>query len=243
MYHIIYKTTNILNNRYYIGLHSTNRLDDGYFGSGSILCKAIKKYGKSNFVREVLYYCNNREELIEKEKEIVTQQLIDSDHKCYNRYPGGSGVGFGDKNPFYGKKHSESLKRRFSEELILSGSRRGVNNSFFGKKHSEEYKRKSSDRQIGITGTPGLYASMLKQTKGWWITPNACFMSSRDAAKHLGISESSIKKRCGSDNIKIVIKNYQTPEELVGKTWKEHGFGYISYTEINLKRNSESLLT
>jgi hypothetical protein len=46
MNYFIYKTTNLLNGKYYIGMHVTNQIDDGYLGSGKYLNNAIKKYGK-----------------------------------------------------------------------------------------------------------------------------------------------------------------------------------------------------
>ena len=58
-YHIIYKTTNIINNKVYIGYHGTNEIEDGYLGSGYDLKQAFKKYGKSNFQREVLFIFDN----------------------------------------------------------------------------------------------------------------------------------------------------------------------------------------
>lgn len=55
---IIYKTTNLLNGKIYVGQHYTSA-DDGYLGSGKILKSAINKYGKENFIRETLEYCNS----------------------------------------------------------------------------------------------------------------------------------------------------------------------------------------
>lgn len=63
---IIYKTTNLINNKIYIGKDKNN--NPKYFGSGKILKLAIKKYGIKNFKKEILEYCNTIEELDEREK-------------------------------------------------------------------------------------------------------------------------------------------------------------------------------
>ena len=48
-YHFLYKTTNLINNKYYYCVHSTKNLNDGYLGSGKYLKRSINKYGKENF--------------------------------------------------------------------------------------------------------------------------------------------------------------------------------------------------
>ena len=53
---IVYKTSNLINNHYYIGVHKQSGTSfDGYYGSGVGLKRAIEKYGKKNFVRETLF--------------------------------------------------------------------------------------------------------------------------------------------------------------------------------------------
>lgn len=87
-YHYIYKTTNILNENFYIGKHSTDVIEDGYIGSGLILRRAIEKYGKENFSREILQFCIDEVDLNEAEKKILTIETI-TDPKCYNIALGG----------------------------------------------------------------------------------------------------------------------------------------------------------
>lgn len=62
-YYGIYRITNLLNGKMYIGKHRTNNLDDGYMGSGRIIKNAIRKYGVDNFRKEWLMFCEDEEEM------------------------------------------------------------------------------------------------------------------------------------------------------------------------------------
>ena len=88
LYHYLYKITNLVNNKYYYGIHSTGKLNDNYMGSGKLLHKAYDKYGKDNFKKEIISFVNNRKELVQLEKYIINENLI-RDQKCYNMVLGG----------------------------------------------------------------------------------------------------------------------------------------------------------
>ncbi len=51
--HFIYRTTRNVDGRYYIGMHSTDDLNDGYMGSGIKITRSLKKYGKENHKFEI----------------------------------------------------------------------------------------------------------------------------------------------------------------------------------------------
>ena len=87
-YHYLYKITNIINDHFYYGVHTTNNIYDNYIGSGTRLHKAYKKYGINNFKKEILQYFETEEEMFQKEFEIVNNDLIKNDN-CYNIVIGG----------------------------------------------------------------------------------------------------------------------------------------------------------
>jgi hypothetical protein len=87
-YFIVYKTINLKNDKFYIGVHETHNLDDGYLGSGKILRNSVYYHGKENFKREILEFCENKKSMYEKEKELVTEELINNP-KCMNLVIGG----------------------------------------------------------------------------------------------------------------------------------------------------------
>lgn len=89
MYYFIYKTTNKINQKYYYGAHSTENINDGYLGSGVSLKKAILKYGKENFSREIVEFCHDNEEMYLKEEKIVSEHYRND--QCYNMNVGGRG--------------------------------------------------------------------------------------------------------------------------------------------------------
>ena len=87
MFYTIYRTTNTVNGKYYIGKHQTKNLDDGYMGSGKLLRSAIKKYGADNFHKEILHVVQTEKEMDLLEKILaVTDQEIN-----YNLCEGGNG--------------------------------------------------------------------------------------------------------------------------------------------------------
>lgn len=89
--YIVYKTTNKVNGKFYIGVHRTdNPSKIDYYGSGKLLLQAIDKYGSENFTRETLFIFEESSEAFEKERELLTEDLLDSDD-CYNLKKGGDG--------------------------------------------------------------------------------------------------------------------------------------------------------
>ena len=94
MKHYIYKTTNLINGKTYIGKHSSQNIEtDNYLGSGKILKKAIKKYGRQNFKKQVLHVFSIEEQAYLKQKDIVDQQFL-SRKDTYNITLGGRGSWF-----------------------------------------------------------------------------------------------------------------------------------------------------
>jgi len=121
----VYRTTNLLNNCMYIGVHKTLDPNDGYLGSGKIIKQAIEKDGKENFKKEVLFIYKNLTEAYEKEKELVNQDYvmridtynlatggcISPDHTGDRSYPKG------DKHHMWGKKASTESNLKRSQTL------------------------------------------------------------------------------------------------------------------------------
>lgn len=86
---IIYKTSNLINGRIYVGKDKHN--NPKYLGSGNILNQAINKYGIKNFQKEILEYCNTEEELSDREKYWIDKLNSLYIHGGYNLTKGGEG--------------------------------------------------------------------------------------------------------------------------------------------------------
>lgn len=112
-YHYIYKIVNIKNGRYYIGMHSTYNLNDGYMGGGKRITNSIRKHGKDAHSKEILEYFDDRESLRIREIEIVNEDLL-NDPMCMNLQPGGGG---GISGPDHMEKFSKAGNDAFREKL------------------------------------------------------------------------------------------------------------------------------
>lgn len=108
-HHVIYKTTCKITNKFYIGMHSTDDLNDCYFGSGKIVHASVKKYGIENHVTEILEHLPNRAALCSREEELITDE-IRNDPLCMNIARGGIGN-------YPGKPVPEETRKKLSEVM------------------------------------------------------------------------------------------------------------------------------
>lgn len=108
MFYTIYKTTNLINNKIYIGVHRTENLGDTYLGSGIAINNAIKKYSVENFKKEILFIFDNEDEMFAKEFELVNEDFINS-NLTYNMIIGGY-----HGPSFKGKSHTNDTKLKIS---------------------------------------------------------------------------------------------------------------------------------
>jgi hypothetical protein len=181
-FHFTYKTTNLINGRYYLGMHSTNRLDDGYLGSGKRLYYELNKYGRDNFKFEILKQFESREQLVQAEIKLITEHDLKNPN-CLNCKPGGEG-GFLDST----RMDNAERKRRFLDKMSNDSEYRegfldkcrenypktlgkykalGTHDyaTFKGKKHTPETieKMKESKKDYGKGSTNSQYGTC-------WIT-------------------------------------------------------------------------
>jgi hypothetical protein len=183
MFYTIYKITNTVNGKYYIGKHQTLDLDDGYMGSGMLIGRAIKKHGLESFAKEILFVFDTEEEMNVKEAEIVIVSK-----ETYNLCKGGKGGwGYVNSNPdkfltekkmlnlrLQGTKNIKHLieyindplrekQRKKNSLLALQKAREKL--PFHGRYHSEETKQK-----IGYKNSINQSGKNNSQYGSMWIT-------------------------------------------------------------------------
>lgn len=125
MYHIVYLTTNLINGKQYIGDHSANLIKDSYIGSGVLITKAIKKYGKQFFKREILDFFNTKEEAFNAQEKFINE---------YNTLvPNGYNVS---------PKGGHQVKNSFNDETIKKLKNRIVSEDTKQKMREAHKKRK-----------------------------------------------------------------------------------------------------
>lgn len=148
---IIYKTTNLINGKIYVGYDTKN--DQNYFGSGKYYKRAEKKYGKENFRKAIIDSDEDFADLCRKENFWIAFYDARNPAIGYNILPGGEGW-CGPRSEETKRKMSESAKgKHYSDETRkkLSAAMKGENHPNYGKssamkgkKHSEETKQKMS---------------------------------------------------------------------------------------------------
>jgi len=124
-FHTVYKTTNLVNGKIYIGCHSTDDLNDGYLGSGDNIIKAVLKHGKQNFVKEILHVFDSYKEMLKTEAIIVNEDFIKRPD-VYNIVLGGYGgvnKGSSDMKHLHKPETGEhcAVHKSVVERMLLEG--------------------------------------------------------------------------------------------------------------------------
>lgn len=133
--HFIYRTTCLVNGKTYIGQHKHNCNDKYYLGSGVIIKKAIKKYGKDNFVREIL-----QDNLTSVGANFCEKLFISTENPEMNIAKGGQVCGWNKE-----VKMSDEQKRKLSMAHLNSAKKHNSGRRS-GYKHTEEWKKEISKR-------------------------------------------------------------------------------------------------
>jgi hypothetical protein len=161
MHYTIYKITNQLNGKIYIGCHKTDDLDDDYMGSGTYLKRSISKHGLDNFTKEYLHVFDSAELMFEAEATLVNEDFVQRSD-TYNLTVGGVGQGFTYVNSHDlnnlsmqhikgSQRHAELLRTNPEyESQWLAAVQDGIAKyveahdgwSFSGRTHTDETKKK-----------------------------------------------------------------------------------------------------
>lgn len=186
-YYYLYRITNLINGKIYVGVHKTDNIDDGYMGSGLLIRRAIEKYGIENFEKNIIQYFNSAEEMFEAESQIVNEEFV-ADDSTYNLKEGGhGGWDYITKNHIYpnrdiggriggriaGQIHAERMRNDIEyRKQVFDRTLRSVK-PFKGQHHTPETKARigaaNSKNQLGSKnsnyGKMWIYNTYLKQSK------------------------------------------------------------------------------
>ena len=237
--HYVYKITNKINGKIYVGKRSCDCeiSEDKYMGSGVALKQSFKKYGIGNFSKEVLQECSTSEEAYTIEKEIVTVEFSRLSSN-YNMVAGGEGW-------HKGYRHSRESRHLMSKiakdkgQVPSKRAREAALTANTGSKHSEEHRRKISEGNTGRKFSEDTKKKISESNSPYvYITPYGNFRTAALAAVALGCRKGTIEGRCiRSDSpIKMITQKHivmldsmKVTKDQVGMTYRQLGW----YVEIS----------
>ena len=153
MYIYMYKITNKLNNKEYIGVHKTEYVDDNYMGSGTAITNAIKKYGKNQFNKEILEYFNTEEEAYIKESQIVNEDYVKLKN-TYNQTVGGKRPPSRKNIPMTDEQKQKIKKWANSEQ----GKASSINGGKIGWKRKGGWTQEEIEKRVQTSHQNNMYS-------------------------------------------------------------------------------------
>lgn len=196
MRYTIYQITNLINNKIYVGKHQTIDPNDNYFGSGKYIKDAIKKHGRNNFIKTILYDFDTEYEMNLKEKELITEEFV-LRKDTYNLGVGGEGGPH-----FKGRTHTmESIiKSRETKKQngipVSSETRRKLSKALKHRVISDEHKKKLSET-AKKNASDGIYkGKLITETQELWHQFGLSDCTSiRQFSKRIGMSHNALASR------------------------------------------------
>jgi group I intron endonuclease len=159
---IIYKATNIINGKMYIGkttkgLSRRRTEHNNFIEQRTVFQKAIHKYGKHSFTWEVLCECSSSEELISTERKMIAKYQSNKLGIGYNMTSGGDGFAHGKDNPVHRPEVKEKIiaKLKTNNGSFRQEVRDKVSRTLTGRKLSEDHKLAISKAGLGHAGSKG----------------------------------------------------------------------------------------
>ena len=210
----IYKTTNLINGKFYVGKSSmkNNSIDYWYLGSGVLLKKAIEKYGRDSFKKEIIEWCSSFEESNEREKYWISTLNALNLEIAYNIAIGGDGGYLGEEvnrrisEALKGRKHTEEFKQHISKlnkgKKLSKEHIEALRKANLGIKRSDEYKQKSRERMLkkyedGFQNPHKIEIYKYDKQTGEYI---GSYLSCTEASIDTGISRKAIQNACFGRN-------------------------------------------
>jgi group I intron endonuclease len=196
MVYIIYKLTNVVNGKEYVGLTKSTLKRRWYQhvhnakNRSNHLSKAIRKYGKDAFECQALCSCTCVEDAEEMERHFIAE--YDTLSNGYNMTRGGSAfTGMpGERNSMYGKTHTPKVRQKLAE----GASKRFKGKTYeelYGKKKAAELKQKRSEVWKGVW--KGKDTSGINNPRARPVSIRGIeFSHGKAAAAHFGISPSTL---------------------------------------------------
>lgn len=170
----IYKITNLIDGRIYIGKRQSSTFDPYYWGSGTHITRAIKKYGKENFNREIIEWCYSLEEIVSREMYWIAELDAQNPNIGYNLSKGGLGSAGckwseeskdklrqykGPKSPNWGRCLTEEHRKHLSEahtgKTLSDEHKEKISIANTGKVRSSETREKISNALTGVSKNVG----------------------------------------------------------------------------------------
>lgn len=154
----VYLITNTINGKQYVGAHTTNNIDDGYLGSGNLIRRSIKKYGKENFKKEILKKCETIGEARKLEHPYINE--YNTLHpNGYNLHPNG---GNGNERGKVSKESIDKFRISMSKVPRTKEWKNNISKGLKGKTKSVRHCNNLSISHIGQTswckGKTGIFS-------------------------------------------------------------------------------------